>query len=377
MSLIKKSNELIISPILKMMVYGQAGMGKAQPLFSNIITPTGYKPMGNIKVGDEVLSANGSIQRVIGIFPQGLRPYYKVTTNDGCQCFCDIDHIWSVRNSTGNSRKAGWRNMTLRSMIEKGIICPLSPSAKRRNRRPSPRFEIPVAKPCKFDSVELPIDPYVLGVLIGDGYLVGSTVAFSNPDPDNEIKLKVEKRIPAGYRLKKHDGACPQYLIIQIKEGGKHGFKKEVSNLGLDVHSGDKFIPNQYLISSVEQRLELLKGLMDTDGYCINNRTLFSTTSLKLAQDMVTLVRSLGGIATINYYTREDRDAEEYRVRIRMDICPFSLHRKASEWSPIEPSRYIVSAEYMGETMCQCIKVSGEEELYITDDFMEIGRAHV
>lgn len=370
MGLIKKSNEIAIQRNVKMMVYGQAGMGKAQPLFSSVLTPSGCKPMGNIRVGDEVLTSDGKVQQVLGVFPQGLRPYYRVVTNDGCECFCDIDHIWTVRNSTGNSRKAGWRNMTLAQMIEKGIMCPLSPSAFARNRKPSPRYEIPVGKACAFQRKDLPVDAYILGVLIGDGSMTGSVVAFSSPESDIFIKDKVEGRLPDEYYLTVHDGGCPQYVIAQKRQGGKNGFKKKISDLGLDVHSAGKFIPKEYLVSSVEQRTDLLHGLMDTDGSCIDNRTTFSTTSSKLAQDVVELVRSLGGTATINYYVREDRDSEEYRVRIRMSECPFSLPRKADEWSPVVPSRYIVMAEKMGWTECQCIKVSGEDELYMTDDFI-------
>lgn len=370
MGLIKKRNELDVNVRLKMLIFGQAGMGKSQPLFSNVLTPKGFKPMGCIKVGEEVLSADGNAQTVEGVYPQGVRPYYRITTNDGCECFCDIEHVWTVRNSTGNSRKAGWRNMTLAQMIEKGITCPMSPSALVHGRKPTPRFEIPVGKMFAFTEKELPIDPYILGVLIGDGTLVGSVVAFSNPEFDKFIKQKVEERLPEGYILTKHEGGCPQYVIAQKNSGEKQGFKKKVSALGLDVHSGDKFIPKEYLISSVGQRLQLLHGLMDTDGYCIKNRTVYSTSSGKLAQDVVELVRSLGGTATINYYVREDRDSKEYRVRIRMAECPFSLERKAKEWNPIEPSRYIVSAEKIGYTECQCIKVSNDDELYITDDYI-------
>lgn len=370
MGLIKKPNELDVNVRIKILIYGQPGAGKAQPLFSKILTPEGYVQMGDIKVGDEILSVNGGRQKVEGVYPQGVRPYYRIVTNDGCTCYCDEEHIWTVRNSTGNSRKAGWRNMTLSQMLEKGIMCPNSPSRIASGRKPIPRFEIPVAESCDFSEQELPIDPYILGVLIGDGSLVGSVATFSNTDTDSFIREEVSRRLPSEYELTKHEGVCPQYTIAQKNKAGKNGFKKKVSSLSLDVHSGDKFIPVMYLVASKEQRLDLLRGLMDTDGSCSKNRTTYSTTSAKLAADMVTLVRSLGGVATTQYYEREDKDSDCYEVRIRMSECPFFLERKAAEWSATNQSRYIVMAEFMGYTPCQCIKVSDEEELYLTDDFI-------
>lgn len=370
MGLIKKPNELDVNVRIKMLIYGQPGAGKAQPLFSKVLTPNGYVPMGEIKVGDELLSVKGGRQVVEGVFPQGVRPYYRIVTNDGCVCYCDEEHIWTVRNSKGNSRKAGWRNMTLSQMLEKGIMCPNAPSRVASGRKPIPRFEIPVAESCDFAAKDLPIDPYILGVLIGDGTLVGSVAAFSNPDMDSFIHEEVARRLSDEYELTRHDSVCPQYTIAQKNKAGKNGFKKKISSLLLDVHSGDKFIPAIYLSGSKEQRLDLLRGLMDTDGSCSKNRTSYSTTSAKLAADIVALVRSLGGVATTRYYEREDKDCDCYEIRIRMSECPFLLERKASEWSATTQSRYIVMAEFMGYTPCQCIKVSDDTELYITDDFI-------
>ena len=261
--------------------------------------------------------------------------------------------------------------MTLSAMIEKGLLCPNSPSRIKNGRKPIPRFEIPVSHAVDYDTAQLPVDPYTLGVLIGDGSLTRSVIAFSCSDTDISVMERVKNRLPDGYTLTKHDNpSCPQYIIAQTVSGGKHGFRKKIDNLCLCVHSGDKFIPEVYKISSVSQRLDLLRGLMDTDGSCINNKTTFHTTSPKLASDVVELVRSLGGTAKVSYYVREDKNSDDYQVRIKMPDCPFFLERKAREWSPTKPSRYIVEAAYMGETECQCIKVSGEDELYITDDYI-------
>ena len=103
-------------------------MGKAQPLYCSVLTPEGYKKLSDISVGDTLMGCDGKEQKVLGVYPQGVRPVYRVMTNDGAITYCDEEHIWNVRSNTGNNRKAGFRNMTLKEMMSKGISCPLSPS---------------------------------------------------------------------------------------------------------------------------------------------------------------------------------------------------------------------------------------------------------
>lgn len=370
MVLIKKRNELDVNVRLKMLVYGQAGMGKAQPLYARVLTPTGYKLFSEIKVGDKVMGRGGNVQTVEGVFPQGVRAVYRIVTNDGAVTYCSDEHIWNVRLSNGNSRKAGFKNMTLNEMLEKGILCPQTRHMKETGRASMARFEIPVCEAMEFPAKELPIDPYITGVLIGDGSLTGNVACFSNPDVDDFIAKKVAKRLPSGYLLKRDAyGSCPRYLI-ELKEAGKGlGFIDKVKELGLNVHSKEKFIPQQYIYSSHEQRLDLLRGLMDTDGSANDNRVSYSTTSQQLAQDVVELVNSLGGIAKVHYYEREDGKFL-YVVNVRTNENPFSLERKGKEWRHYPISRYITDATKIEDSECVCIKVSNNDELYITDGYI-------
>lgn len=368
MSLIKKSNELVIPSTVKMMIYGQAGMGKAQPLYCQVLTPHGYKKLADISIGDKVMGKDGKIQEVIGVYPQGVRPVYKVTTNDGAITYCDEEHIWNVRASSGNSRKAGFKNLTLKEMLSKGIVCKQTPREERTGRKAMPRFEIPVADAMDFPEREYEVSPYILGVLIGDGSLTGSVALFSNPDMDNQIAETVKDVLPCEYELKKNDAPnCPQYGIV--RKGDGEGYIQRLKRLGLDVKSGDKFIPDIYKYGSKNQRLSLLRGLMDTDGFACKNRIYFSTSSKILAYDVVELVNSLGGIANVHVYEREDK-SDEYRVSMRIKICPFSLRRKAAQWNDAKVSRYIIDATRVDDCECVCIKVSNEDELYVTDNYI-------
>lgn len=368
MSLIKKSNELVIPSTVKMMIYGQAGMGKAQPLYCQVLTPHGYKKLADISIGDKVMGKDGKIQEVIGVYPQGVRPVYKVTTNDGAVTYCDEEHIWNVRASSGNSRKAGFKNLTLKEMLSKGIVCKQTPREERTGRKAMPRFEIPVADAMEFPEREYEVSPYILGVLIGDGSLTGSVALFSNPDIDNQIAETIKDILPCEYELKKNDAPdCPQYSIVLKGDG--EGYIQRLKRLGLNVKSGDKFIPDIYKYGSKDQRLSLLRGLMDTDGFAYKNRIYFSTSSKMLAYDIVELVNSLGGIANVHVYEREDK-SDEYRVSIKIKICPFSLRRKAVEWNDTKVSRYIIDATRIDDYECVCIKVSNDDELYVTDNYI-------
>lgn len=368
MSLIKKSNELVLPSTVKMMIYGQAGMGKAQPLYCQVLTPHGYKKLADISIGDKVMGKDGKIQEVIGVYPQGIRPVYKVTTNDGAVTYCDEEHIWNVRASSGNSRKAGFKNLTLKEMLSKGIVCKQTPREERTGRKAMPRFEIPVADAMEFPEREYEVSPYILGVLIGDGSLTGSVALFSNPDIDNQIAETIKDILPCEYELKKNDAPdCPQYSIVLKGDG--EGYIQRLKRLGLNVKSGDKFIPDIYKYGSKDQRLSLLRGLMDTDGFAYKNRIYFSTSSKMLAYDIVELVNSLGGIANVHVYEREDK-SDEYRVSIKIKICPFSLKRKAVEWNDTKVSRYIIDATRIDDYECVCIKVSNDDELYVTDNYI-------
>jgi len=369
MTLIKKSTELEIDVKIKMLIYGQAGIGKAQPIYANVLTPNGFRKISELKIGDSVIGLNGKIQTVLGIYPQGVRPVYKLTTNDDSIAFCDEEHIWTVRHSTGNSRKAGFRNYTLKQMLEKGIICPQTPREKETGRKAMSRFELPVIEASIFEEKQFDIHPYILGILIGDGSLTESVATFSNPDIDYEIYHHACNVIEKGFLIERYEHpSCPKcHIVMEVKKGS--GYINRIKNLKLNVTSKNKFIPEKYMLGSISQRYDLLRGLMDTDGSANKNRICFSSSSEILAHDVKNLVLSLGGIAKIHVYKRKDKGTE-YRVNINTPECPFFLKRKAEEWSRHTISRYIIDAEKIENCECICIKVSNDDELYVTDNYI-------
>ena len=113
---------------------GKAGSGKAQPITSKIQTPFGEKELKDLKIGDSVYAANGLATCVSGIFPQGKRKVYKITFSDGTETLSDIEHIWNVRRTSGNAKKSGFKNKTLKEIIQNGTHYGKLPHTELLNR---------------------------------------------------------------------------------------------------------------------------------------------------------------------------------------------------------------------------------------------------
>ena len=351
---------LIARPDLRMeygllLVSVTQGIGKEQPLDAKILTPTGWSTMGDMRVGKVITGADGRHQAVIGVYPQGVKSVYKVTFSDGTSVECGLDHNWKVR--VGNSvSEPRWSVKTTRELM----------AAKCD-------YRIPIASPVLMKVAELPIEPYLLGALIGDGYLCGPGVAISIPEDKAEVLEKCKTLLSNEYVFEEThpDAPAPQHYI-RLKEKQRNPnkqFKAKMAALGLDVKSGERFIPEAYKLSSIYQRTELLRGLMDTDGTSTNGRTHFSSSSERLARDVCDIVRSLGGVAYLARY--EGTTSDEWRVNVRTNFAPFSLPRKLARWKPAtkEYGNRIVSIEYAGEKEQQCISVSSPDHCYVTDNY--------
>lgn len=355
----------------------QTGAGKDQPLDAKIKIPGGWSTMGEMKIGTDVISKDGSITKVTAIYPQGLKQMYQITFADGRTTEAGAGHLWKVYyiNTTLNKR---WRVVDTLEML-------------RLISMPNPRVYVDLIDPEIGNDIDLPIDPYVLGVILGDGCTRGNAVTISNPDI--EIKDKITLLLKDTYNVNtyvsKDSSRCLSFSLCP-KDRNKSFIKDNLKELGLfGKYSYEKFIPDIYLNSSSKQRLELLQGLMDTDG-TISNRfrksgtSSYSTTSLLLAEHVTYLVRSLGGIASISskhpMYTYKGetlngRLAYVINIRFKRPTQLFTLTRKLNlagdEYQygktlklrvlDIKPSRVVES---------QCITVDHPDHLYVTDDFI-------
>ena len=366
----------------RLIIGDEPGLGKSESVDALIATPDGFVRMGDISVGQQIFGQDGNIYNVLGVFPQGKLPTYRVHFSDGSSCECSLDHLWNVRDENRRRRGTGWITKTLKEIVDSGLTLKSNPKREASGRTPILKWEIPMCEPVSYGLKGYIIQPYVMGSFIGDGYMSDTShVSMSLPEDKMFILDKIERWLSPYISVtkRKYDGIyhCDFVNSHEVTDPSHmtNVYMEEIRLFNLDVISGKKFIPKLYMQGSECQRKDLLAGLMDTDGSCIKNRTIFHTTSEQLARDVKELVQSLGGIAIIRRYDRTDEGkTPEYQVNIRTNFCPFSDGcYKAESWKPnnrFKVTRYIKSVEYVGEKECQCIKTSAPDELYLTDEYI-------
>ena len=363
---------------------GGAGTGKAQPLDSLVLTPTGYVKMRDVYVGQEIIDGLGNKTTITDIFPQGIKPIYKVTFSDRTSVLCSNEHLWKVGEYNEHKKCVEWEVKSIEDMLKYGI--------RKRHSKTSTRLRYRIPTPiinCWEDN-NLIIDPYVLGVLIGDGCITtGARFANAEQDIVDKVNYKLNK---SGFELHKLNQSditkCNVYDIVPIdytytNQYHKTGFVNLLKKLDVCKKSVDKHIPIEYLYSSEKTRIELLQGLFDTDGYVDNRKSrgvlIYNTSSEQLSNDFAFLVRSLGGTDTVVRksagYKKDGmyikcNDTFKHTIKFSTDILPFSSIKHTRKY--IKPQnkaqRKIVNIEYIGEQECQCIKVRSDDHTYITDN---------
>jgi len=350
-------------------IQGEMGVGKSQRLSSKIYTPTGYKLMGEIKVGDQVINPDGGYANVIGIFPQGVMDIYRVTFSDGSFTDCTAEHLWEVRSPLRKWRGRPAYVKPLHQIMSEPLAHPTTGNYQ---------VFIPMTKPVEFQKRLLLIHPYVLGALLGDGHMAAPDITCA----DQEILDEVE-RLSQPNMVLRHSDRYTWSLISTSRDIPNH-IRLSIRDLQLnDKTAKNKFVPQQYLYSCVEDRIALLQGLFDTDGNVSNGGGVeYLTISKQLAQDVKELAQSLGGTVTFRTkiptytYKGEKREGSlAYRLRIKLPshIMPFRLSRKANAYRPqgkYEPHRSIVKIEHVGQDYAQCIMLDSENQLYVTDEYI-------
>lgn len=346
------------------------GVGKALAMDAKVLTPTGFVRNDSLRVGDVVIAGNGNEATVLGVFPQGKKEMYDVVFDDGSKVRCSKDHLWTVQTREDRLKRNRYRTIPLSDIMKNHKI--------EKGRRLN--YSVDYVKPIQFSEKEFIIHPYVMGVLIGNGDLHATP---SITTADGIVVDTVNKFLPDGYTLKYkaiytymvngHEGNnCKAGSIItrELKRYGLHGKS-----------SPDKHIPKDYLYASIEQRTWLLKGLMDTDGTVSNSTPSYCTTSAQLAEDVAELVHSLGGYAKINIKKKcgYKKNGEyipckpAYNITIQFDSSFGQISLlKRKEYFPkrTEIKRFIKDIIPVGEEECQCIYISDESHLYITDDYV-------
>jgi len=414
-----------------------------QPLDANIVTPSGWCKMGDLVVGDYVIGRNGLPVKILDIFKKGTKPVYKITTTDGTSTEACGDHLWAANTAREiktassyipkNKSRPNW-NIVSTTDIMNNIK---TPSGKTN-------YFLPRNLAVEYSGESLPIPPYLLGALLGDGH-IGNAISIANIDEEllNRVSSEAEllgcrltqsssvlwnirgdvisnkiarpiiiKDIASGNIIKQYTSIGTAILDLCIPkqtlndrcnrnalvdgvsyEWGINAdtytnpIKNALHGLGLcGKLSYDKFIPTQYRYASISDRIDLIRGIMDADGTVKKTgEASYTTVSEKMANDIIELVRSLGGRATARKRNRIGNSSildngntittrvpsYEFTISLPEHINPFYISRKASRWSQKYIHRVgISSVELIGNKEVQCILVDSDDHLYLTDDFI-------
>lgn len=363
---------MAVDPIRVAVASGH-GIGKAIHSWMMVDTPDGRRRWGDIKAGDLLWGTDGRPVRVVDVPFEGKAPCYRVSFDDGSSTIVSSGHLWTVRGrAQRRADRAGgatmqWVTMETIDILKAGVKRPNGAALARQ-------WEVPPYEAVQYPEADLPINPYVLGLLLGDGHMASATVVTS------------------GEGIMEHVGDVGVSVSMRFEPSNAFGFYvkgvlRDIEALGLsDTLAPTKFIPDVYKYAGGEQRKELLRGLIDTDGEVNKNGTVgYSTASKQLADDIVWLARSLGCKARIQptvkrpTYTHKG-EKKEGRPSYRLTITyPDSFGRvcyvkhKAERVKPVGRrylTRWIDSIEYVGEEECKCVSVDRLDGLFLANDFI-------
>lgn len=291
-------------------ILAPTGIGKAQPLSTPILTPKGWIKMGNIKVNDYVIGSDGKKQKVLNVFPQGKRPIYKIKFSDKTSTFCDEEHLWAVNSRKQRTQKTKVKGKTVyipdnsfQVLKTKEMINDLK-VGKHKN------YRLPNIKPIEFDSKEVSIEPYFLGLLLGN-----SSTEFI---PDEYLYNTIDVRQSILQGLLDNDGTITEKGII--------------------------------IYTTVSENL------------CKNVREL-----------VFSLGGSCKVIQKQKYYKKNSKGKISYDLTISFPnngIIPFRLPRKLKYFKYRDKYKFIDSIEYSHDEDAQCIVVENTDSLYVTEDYI-------
>lgn len=346
------------------MIVGKARRkGFEQPHSELIMTPDGYTTMGDIQTGDLVLTPDGGSAKVLEKYDQGNKDVYELTLQDGRTIRCGKDHLWKIIEFRGIEKVVNTEFFLTRKL-------------KRGTKgKEYYSYYLPQTQPVQYHPQQEPlsIDPYLLGLLIGDGSLTKGSCLFSTAD--TELLTTIQSILGEDYTIRHKAGY--QYSISYLPSKQYNPLLRALKKLGLRERAEKKFIPDEYKYASVEARMELVRGLMDSDGSSSPNGSCrFSNTSEQLIDDLQFVLRGLGirvKKTRLNNLNKGFSKLQAWGLAITTDQPIFKLKRKLKN---IKPRCYnhnkiaitkVRKLEY--QEASSCILIDSEEHLYLTSGF--------
>ena len=371
---------------------GSTGTGKGTTITTKIPVyddhqMIGYKLAGNLRPGDYVFGLHGQPEKVLAVFPRGVRQIYRVTLSDGRHLNVDGSHLWGVYPS-GRSLSEGLTIYNTETLIKKGL------TTNYKNRKNVPKYRIPMNEAVQWPKRDLEFDPYVVGAMIGNGTITkANDLEFTSQD--RETVEEIASRIGA---FDIHCHASYQWTFHKkvLANNKRHVIfnARDVVPQELIGHrASTKFIPDAYKYSSIDQRWALIQGLFDTDGSIGQSdggryNISYSTTSKRLADDIREVLYSLGIATSIHCYRHKGNTHKHIAYDIHVKCSPtdrikfFKLQRKlvvAQKAYHLRENRTrnrqyslvgIKSITPICEDKSGCIYVADYEHLYQAGEFV-------
>lgn len=358
--------KLTTSSSSKITVELKPGVGKAEPYSRKIpcpTSPTGYKLMGELKVGDEVFDRHGNPSIVNGIFEQGEQDVYKITFSDGRTAFCTDQHLWTYRRSNSGGP---W---------ETDITANIMKNYKYK------KYYIPSCQPVNYPKRDLQIDPWVFGCFMGNGCLTSDQLQIYAQNDE------VPSAIAEKYNFKfKKIAETHAYIFFdeewnEVKTKDFFQFIPEM--IGLE--SCKKFIPQNYMYNNVDSRIHFLQGIMDVNGVIEEKPTSLSITytsgSYTLLKQVQELLYSLGFTGKLKDVSEGNTfyGTLEFEIPNSARGYIFSMMSKRiyalALSDEYKMNKYyndlrIVDIHFSHREKCRCIMVNNTEHLYLTEDFI-------
>lgn len=372
----------------RLLVLAGAGSGKALRNGTKVKTVEGDVPIEQLTEGDLVFGLDGNLYPVRGVYPQGKLDVYRITFSDGNFIDCNKDHIWIYQ--TQSMRNDGRDTNLTSGTLEEMMKIPLKVTSTRLAYN---NLWIPMCKPCQYSKKELPIDPYLLGLLIGDGCISENAqgIQFSNVESDILDKLS---ELVAEWDCKvvphKHGIDCS----ISKCSGKSNRLNDKLNELKLRHKSIHKELPDMYLRSSIDDRLSLLKGLIDTDGYVEGSSYCYYTSSSRLALQVMELAESLGFNVKLTtrknpHYGKDEKKVysknTSYELRIKTSRDIPNIHSSAKHSEKRKKSRnqnfarrHVISIEKLEGQQAEmtCISVASPDHSFLTEHYIPTHNTH-
>lgn len=374
----------------KIICLAGGGAGKALPNSTKIPTPDGWKTVKEIKVGDYLFDRLGRPTKVLGVYPQGEKEVYEITFGDKRKARCCEEHIWYVNKSTWKDHY-DFRERTLKQIFQDNW----EQTDKRGYKKHL--YSIPCSMPVQYSTKNLKIHPYVIGAFLGDGCCLEKMLTFSSSDFEivERISQLIDSEEPRKYSMKNYSWVFPKKEKTKSKTGNCDvinfqtedilgDFKKDIC-----CKSFNKRIPKEYKYGDIEQRLELIRGLMDTDGSITYDEgryhMTFTTASPALRDDFIEVMGSLGYVCTyrVDKRTHKYTNGETYEIKINISNSEkhklFFLPRKRELGLKAKDKkqhrRYdktaIINIQKLNyKEEMTCFYVDNEEHLFLMNDFI-------